>query len=42
MDATLEKKGLLYRRLQVNTQGGQYTVEYNGRGIGHETVLVNG
>lgn len=42
MDAMLRKKGLLYRCLEVNTGEGKFTVEYNGRGIGHETVFVNG
>jgi len=42
MNAKLRKKGLLYRCLDVNTPEGSFTVEYNGRGIGHQTVLVDG
>lgn len=38
----LKNSGWLLRVFEVSTCDGKYTVEYNGRGIGNEWVLVNG
>ena len=38
----LDEKGWLYRALEVATPEGTYRVTYNGRGLGHESVTVNG
>src|SRR5215204_499426 len=40
--AKLEDKGWLYRAFEVTTHEGTYRVTYNGRGLGHESVTVNG
>ena len=40
--ARLDEKGWLYRALQVATPEGTYRVTYNGRGLGYESVSVNG
>jgi len=41
--AELVKKGfLMYRCFAVTTPDGRYVVEYNPRGVGYETVLVDG
>jgi hypothetical protein len=40
--ARLEEKGWLYRALEVSTSEGTYRVTYDGRGLGHESVTVNG
>jgi hypothetical protein len=40
--ATLQQRSWLKRVLKVTTPEGIFTVEYNGRGIGFETVYVNG
>jgi hypothetical protein len=40
--AGLDEKGWLYRALEVSTPEGTYRVNYNGRGLGHESVTVNG
>lgn len=34
--------GWLLRRFDVRTPGGTYRVEYDGRGIGYESVLIDG
>jgi hypothetical protein len=40
--ARLRHRSWLRRVLEVSTPQGDYVVEYNGRGIGYETVYVNG
>lgn len=40
--ARLDEKGWLYRAIEVTTPEGTYRVTYNGRGLGHESVTVNG
>ena len=40
--ARLDEKGWLYRALEVTTPEGTYRVVYNGRGLGHESVAING
>jgi hypothetical protein len=40
--ATLDDKGWLYRAFEVTRPEGIYRVIYNGRGLGHESVTVNG
>jgi hypothetical protein len=40
--AKLDAKGWLYRAFEVTTHEGTYRVTYNGRGLGHEHVTVNG
>jgi hypothetical protein len=40
--ARLDEKGWLYRAIEVTTPEGAYRVTYNGRGLGHESVTVNG
>ena len=40
--ATLDEKGWLYRAFEVTTPEGNYRVTYNGRGLGHESVTVDG
>lgn len=39
--ATLTKKGWLYRRIELNGRSNAI-IECNGRGLGYETVFVNG
>jgi hypothetical protein len=38
----LDEKGWLYRAFDVTTPEGTYRVTYNGRGLGNESVTVNG
>ena len=38
----LDEKGWLYRAFEVITPKGTYRVTYNGRGLGNESVTVNG
>ena len=40
--ARLDEKGWLYRAFEVTTPEGTYRITYNGRGLGHESVTVNG
>lgn len=40
--AKLDEKGWLYRAFDVTTPEGTYRVTYNGRGLGKESVTVNG
>ena len=40
MECKLKKKAWLYRLFEVVTPEGQFKVEYNGRGMGFERVLV--
>jgi len=40
--ARLDEKGWLYRAFEVTTFEGNYRVIYDGRGLGHESVSVNG
>jgi hypothetical protein len=40
--ASLDEKGWLYRALEVATPEGTYRITYSGRGLGHESVTVNG
>jgi hypothetical protein len=40
--AKLDEKGWLYRAFEVTTSEGTYRITYNGRGLGHENVSVNG
>ena len=42
MSATLIRRGWLLRGVEVSTSDGVHFVEYNGRGIGYEQVLVDG
>jgi hypothetical protein len=42
VNATLTKKSRFGRVLSVTIPDGDFTVEYNGYGIGYESVLVNG
>ena len=42
MDATLIKRAWLLREWQVRTPGGVFLVLYSGRGLGFESVSVNG
>jgi hypothetical protein len=39
---TLQKAGLLYRRWEFQGPDGTYTLEYNGKGMGYESVRING
>ncbi len=39
--ASLDHRGLVYRRVQVSGEIDAL-IEYNGRGLGHESVFVNG
>lgn len=41
MKAELIKKRRMGRLLRVITHSGEFVVEYNGYGIGHESVLVD-
>jgi len=41
MNATLTKKSRFGRILRVATPQGDFTIEYNGYGIGYESVLVD-
>jgi len=38
----LDEKGWLFRAFEVTTANGTYRVTYNGRGLGHESVTING
>lgn len=40
--ASLTKKGWLCRRLQFPLPDGLHTVEYDGKGLGYERVIVDG
>jgi hypothetical protein len=40
--ASLTERRWLYRALEVTTSEGTFRVAYNGRGIGYESVSVNG
>lgn len=42
MNATLRHKGLLLRRIEVETFQGRFQVTYDGAGMGFEQVLVDG
>ena len=42
MDVELLKKTRVGRILRLSAPSGEYTVEYNGYGIGCESVLVDG
>ena len=42
MKAALEARAWLRRRLRVDTPDGPFVVEYSGRGIGSESVWING
>jgi hypothetical protein len=42
MKATLEARSWLRRRLRVDMPDGAFVVHYSGRGIGYESVWVNG
>jgi hypothetical protein len=42
MSCKLTRKALLYRSWQVVTEEGWFTVEYDGRGMGYESVRVDG
>jgi len=42
ISASLDEKGWLYRALEVRTPEGTYRITYNGRGLGSESVTVNG
>lgn len=39
---TLEKASLLYRRWEFQGWDGPHTLEYNGKGMGYESVLIEG
>jgi hypothetical protein len=38
----LIRKGWLYRSIEVNLPDGPHVVEYNGRGLGYEKVVIDG
>lgn len=40
--ARLDEKSWLYRTFDVTTPEGTYRVIYSGRGLGYESVTVNG
>lgn len=42
MNATLELRSWLRRRLRVETLEGVFVVEYSGRGFGYESVWIDG
>lgn len=42
MNCRLLEKKWLYRKFLLETEEGSYCVEYSGRGLGYECVLVNG
>ncbi len=42
MKCTLQKKAWLYRQYEIETPEGRFKVEYDGRGMGFESVLVEG
>jgi hypothetical protein len=42
MTAQLTKSSWLSRTWEVTTPEGKFTVQYAGKGFGHEKILVNG
>lgn len=40
LTARLVKKGWLFRTFELTTREGVYTVTYDGRGMGYESVIV--
>ena len=42
VSGSLVERGWLYRAFQVATPEGTYRITYDGRGLGHESVIVNG
>jgi hypothetical protein len=42
MTAQLTKRSWLSRTWEVSTPDGKFTVQYAGKGLGNEKVLVNG